>query len=361
MHDESQVQNTGDRRDVTVTSDSKGRTVYCCKRCHKRFWDLKKADSHIKVCKAKYDFLPEDKEFVVCKICGWHAKRLASHLREVHRIQPEEYDGEVLCESSRLKYEATAKDNGNWIVRANERGDDLTDYKSRMGQAVRESILSSPDDRKRRAQVMSDVNKTDSMRQKASDTAKKTSARKDIQEQRSANLKKWRDENPDEFYEKCTSKMMNPNWQSKPEALLCQILSLIENYQFKPNQVVKSELFTTKSKRKQVDVGDKSKRVYVEFDGPLHFKQTSLNQLEVVQEKDRLLDEHITRHGWTLIRVGYDQFSYRKSDYGFNKECLKKVFDILNNPNSGVYKIGKVYDVIISVDETSFSTLGINV
>jgi len=268
---------------------------------------------------------------------------LASHLREVHGVQPEEYDGEVLCESSRLKYESTAKDNGNWITRANERGDDLTDYKERMGKAVRESILSSPDDRKRRAQVMSDVNKTDAMRQKASDTAKKTSARKDIQEKRAANLKKWRDENPDEFYEKCTFQMKD-SWKSKPELLLFDLLKDVNGYSFKQNQIVKSELFISKSKRKQVDIGDKSKRVYVEFDGPLHFKQTGLNQLEAVQEKDRLLDEHIIRHGWILIRVSYDQFSYRKSDYGFNKECMEKVFEILNNPKRGVYKIGELYD-----------------
>ena len=109
------------------------------------------------------------------------------------------------------------------------------------------------------------------------------------------------------------------------------------------NQVVKSELFITKSKRKQVDIGDKSKRVYVEFDGPLHFIQTGLKQLENVQEKDKLLDEHIIKHEWTLIRVSYDQFSYRKSDYGFNKECIKKLFEILDNPISGVHKIGKNY------------------
>jgi very-short-patch-repair endonuclease len=180
------------------------------------------------------------------------------------------------------------------------------------------------------------------MRKKASETAIKTSARKDIQENRAANLKKWRDQNPDEFYDKCTSKMSNC-WRSKPEMMLFDVLKDIEEYRFKQNQIVKSDKFPTKSKRKQIDIGDKSKRTYIEFDGELHFKQTGLNQLDTVQEKDRLLDEHIIKHGWTLIRVGYDQFSYRKSDYGFKKECLERVFEILDNPTPGVHRIGAVY------------------
>jgi hypothetical protein len=305
---------------------------------------LSKAEAHVIECKAKYDQLPEGIDFVICKICGWHAKRLAGHLRKEHGIEPSQYDGSVLCEASKKKYEAVAQDNGNWIEKAKARGDNLTEYRQRMGFAVRESILSSPDDRKRRAKVMSDVNRSDVMRKKASATAIKTSARKDIQEQRASQLKKWRDENPDEFYDKCTSKMMNPCWHSKPEMMLFGILEDVEGYSFKQNQVVKSDKFPTKSKRKQIDIGDKSKRIYVEFDGELHFKQTGLNQLDEVQKKDSLLDEHIIKHGWTLIRVGYDQFSYRKSDYGFKKECLERVFEILENPTPGVHRIGCVYD-----------------
>lgn len=275
-------------------------------------------------------------------MCGWHSKSLANHLRTKHSLRTEDYDGPVLCENSKQKYSVAAHDNGNWIERAKERGDDLTEYKEKMGRAVSESILSSPEDRKRRAKVMAEVNRSDVMRKKSSETAIKTSARKDIQEKRAGQLKRWRDENPDEFYEKCIHKMMNTH-HSKPELILYKAVLAREDYNFKLNQVVKSDRFVSKSKRKQVDIGDKSKRIYIEFDGQLHFKTTKLNQLASVQEKDNLLDEHITRHGWVLIRVGYDQFSYRKSDYGFKKECLDRVFAILDSPTPGVHYIGEIY------------------
>jgi len=280
---------------------------------------------------------------VVCKICGWHAKRLSGHLHKEHGIDSSEYNNPVLCETSKKKYEAVAQDNGNWIEKAKARGEDLAEYRKKMGKALSESIISNPEDRKRRAKVMAGVNKSEVMRKKASETAKKTSAREDVQEKRAAQLKRWRDENPDKFFNQCTSRMLRPHWHSKPESLLYDVVSDRDNYKFKQNQVVKSNTFISKSKRKQVDIGDKSRRVYIEYDGKLHFIQTRLNQLQKVQEKDRLLDEHIKKHSWVLIRVGYDQFSYRKSDYGFKKKCLDRVFGILDNPTPGVHYIGEVY------------------
>jgi hypothetical protein len=302
---------------------------------------LKKAEAHVVECKAKYDQLPEGFDFVVCKICGWHAKKLAGHLRKEHGIDPLEYDGHVLCVTSKKKYEAVAQDNGNWIEKAKARGEDLTEYKKKMGDAVRDSIMSNPENRKRRAKVMSDVNKSDVMRKKASETAKKTSARKDVQEKRAAQLKKWRDENPDDFYDKCISKMLTI-YSSKPEKLLYNLVKDHPKYNLKRHRKIRSDKFKA-YKQRDVDIGDADKRIYIEYDGPLHFKQTSMNQLEGVQERDRLLDEHIIKHGWFLIRVSYDQFSYRKSDYGFKNECLEKVFGILDDPLPGVHKIGAAY------------------
>lgn len=249
----------------------------------------------------------------------------------------------MLCEKSKKKYEAIAQENGNWIERSKARGEDISEYLDKMGNAVRESILSNPKERKRRAGVMADVNRSDVMRKKSSDTAKITSARPEILEQRSANLKKWRDDNPDEFYDKCTAKMLNTTWHSKPEILLFDIVICRQDYKFKLNQVVKSNKFISRSKRKQIDIGDKLRRVYIEFDGELHFKQTKLDQLDKVRTKDNLLNEHIIEHGWVLIRVGCDQFSYRKSSYGFKKECIERLLGILDNPTSGVHCIGDVY------------------
>lgn len=306
---------------------------------------MNKAETHVVECKAKYDQLPEGIDFVVCKICGWHTKKLAGHLHTEHGIDPSQYDGPILCESSKKKYEAVAQDNGNWIEKAKARGEDLTEYKQKMGEAVRESIMSNPDDRKRRAKVMADVNRSDVMRKKSSDTAIKTSARKDIQENRAAQLKKWRDENPNDFYDKCISQMLKI-WHSKPERLLLDIVKSHSEYTFKSNQFVKSEEFPSKSKRKQVDICDKLRRLYIEYDGKLHFiNPWKDRRMFDVQASDLALDKHIIKHGWTLIRVGYDQFSYRKSDYGFKKECLERVFEILDNPTPGVHRIGAVYEL----------------
>jgi membrane-associated HD superfamily phosphohydrolase len=55
--------------------------------------------------------------------------------------------------------------------------------------------MNSPEERQRRSKLLGSLNKTAKFRKKSSDTAKITSARKDIQERRSFNLKKWRDNN----------------------------------------------------------------------------------------------------------------------------------------------------------------------
>jgi len=297
-------------------------------------------------CKLKFSNLKDGVDFVVCKLCGWHALQLTSHLRGVHNRDSKKYNkqyGPVICENSKQNHCSAAKDAGNWLAKAKKRGDDLSEYKVKMSKAVSEAIMSNPEDRKRRAQVMSNVNRSDVMRKKASETAKRTSARKDVQENRAAQLKKWRDNNPEDFYNKCIAKMIS-SWQSKPEIELFTKISIRSDYCFKRNQRVKSKTFISKTKIKQIDFADRKKRVYVEFDGILHFVEQRINQLKLIQQKDRLLDEHIIKHQWMLIRVSYDQFSYRKSDYGFNKDCLDKVFSILDNPTPGVHYIGKAYE-----------------
>jgi very-short-patch-repair endonuclease len=321
--------------------------THTCRRCGASVLGDEAHAEHEKRCSSKFADLEEGVDYVICAVCGYHGKSLGKHVVDKHGLGPVEYKRkhQIICSRSSETYAKQNVMNGEeWRERISERGDDAIRYLEKMGSAVREAILNNPEDRKRRAKVMAEVNRSDVMRRKSSETAIKTSARKGIQEKRAAQLKRWRDNNPDDFYNQCTSKMLRPVWHSKPERLLFELVSVRTDYQFKRNQVVKSERFPTKSKRRQVDFGDKAKRVYVEFDGPLHFKQTKLKQLDRVQEKDRLLDEHIARHGWTLIRVSCDQFSYRKSDYGFKKSCIDKVFALLDNPLTGVHYIGRAYE-----------------
>lgn len=299
------------------------------------------SQKHIDKCAAKY---PKDrlgKSYVICAICWYHGKSLGKHVSDIHGVSSIDYQklyGSIKCEESFQSYSNQNKSNGDWISRANDAGEDLTEYKLKMASAVSNAIIASPEERKRRAKLLGDLNKTQEFRQKSSKTAIKTSARPEILKKRSEQLKKWRDSNFEEFYEKCVRAMLNC-WHSKPQLALFELAKMIDGYSFKSNQFVKSETFTKKSKRKQIDIADSKMRVYIEFDGPYHFKNIN-GTLEEIQSSDKLLDEHITRHGWTLIRVSYDQWNGKK----FDDACLKQFFEVLKNPKPGVVKIGKAYE-----------------
>lgn len=124
--------------------------------------------------------------------------------------------------------------------------------------------------------------------------------------------------------------------------LLYELVKNHENYVFKRHRKVRSESFAP-YKQRDIDIGDADKKIYIEYDGPLHFKETALKQLKTTQFKDELFNNHVIKQNWILIRISYDQFSYRKYDYGFKKECIDRIFYILNNPIPGIYFIGSAY------------------
>lgn len=300
---------------------------------------------------------PPEKEgisWVKCRECGFLGKSLGKHLNNIHGMNREQYkkryqDAQVKCSETRESYSAQNKKNGNWIERKKNAGEDLTDYRKKMGKAVSAAIMSNPEERLRRARQMAKNNRTPEARRRSRETAIKTSARPEIQKARAKRLQKWRDENFEEFYEKCI-KAAHSVWHSKPELVLGSVLFNIEGYQFKHNQVVKSNQFQNKSKRKQVDYGDKSLRVYVEFDGKIHFEPKIKGQetYEKIKTQDLMFDNHVIKHRWTLIRISYDQFKYEKQDDGspgrFKDECIKQLLDYLRNPTPGVYHIGEAYN-----------------
>ena len=284
----------------------------------------------------------ENIDYVICMLCGLRSKSLGIHIKR-HGISVEYYHqeyGPTICSNSRDLYSKINFENGNWINRAKINGTDLSDYWQKVSKGVKLAINSNPKELKRRATMRAAINKTPFMRKIASEAAKKTSARPEIQKQRTEQLKKWRDNNPKDFYEKCVSKLLN-SWQSQPEKMLFNIVVNYNNYNFSRNQKIKSTTFTSKSKIKQIDIGDRSRRIYLEYDGPLHFLN-KLGQYKYVHEKDILLNECIENRKWVLIRVSYDQFSYK---YGglFSEKCMNQIFKILNDPKPGVYYIGKAY------------------
>jgi hypothetical protein len=279
---------------------------------------------------------------------------LGKHLSAVHGVTSIQYleqhpNAQVKCSKTRERYSCQNKKNGDWIERRKAAGDDLSDYREKMGQAVSDAIMSNPEERQRRARQMAKNNRMPEARQRSRETAIKTSARPEIQRARAERLRRWREENFEEFYEKCV-KAAHSVWFSKPELALKPILDSVEGYRFKHNQVVKSEQFQNKSKRKQVDYGDKSLRTYVEFDGIIHFESRVKGQktYEKIQVQDSMLDHHVIQHGWTLIRISYDQFIYGKQEDGspgrFKDECIRQLLEHLRDPQPGVYRIGEAYN-----------------
>lgn len=326
--------------------DNTGRLIYRCRFCHKTWLVLDNAKKHIPKCLRAFKFKRRDIDFVECSICGFRAKVITAHVKAHIKIETYKKDfGNVICQSSSSLYRASVSGRESYVAQSRRLGLDLTNYWRKVSEGVSKSIIAKPIERERRSKMMFRLNecqnKNPEFIKKISDTAKKTSARPDIIAKRSAQLKKWRDENPEDFYNKCTKKMHNC-WQSKPEKILFNVLLGQVGFCFKHGQCVKSDFFDWKSKRKNVDIVDKSARIYIEFDGIYHFEPIRGGDvLKNVQHRDKMLDKHIERHVWTLIRVSDDQFCYKSER--FSDECIKALLDIVNQKQRGVFKIGKRY------------------
>lgn len=301
----------------------------------------------------EFSLLKENEDFVVCKICNFHAQNLGIHLKKIHNLSSEDYikkyGGQTTSQKSHEKY---SENTFRYLTDAKEKGIDLTEYWEKVSNGIKKAITDDPEEIERRSRVMTQVNQSDMMRQKASETAKKTSARPEIQEARSKQLANWRDNNPEDFYNKCIINMLS-SWHSVPEKELFNIVSKIEGFNFKYNQIVQSPSFISKTKRKQVDLADKKKQIYIEFDGVLHFEKRFQDPeiFKTIKEKDKSFNDYILNHNYLLIRISYDQFIYStkmidkvKHDASyFKQECLDQLIKILNDGIPGIYKIGEAY------------------
>jgi very-short-patch-repair endonuclease len=199
---------------------------------------------------------------------------------------------------------------------------------------------------------MATINKTENMRIKSSKSAKITSAKPEILEKRTKQLQKWREENPELFYNQCTAPMIK-SFQSKPERILFNYFSQLKPFNFKRNQFIKSKYFTNFSKKKQVDIIDLDNRIYIEFDGKVHFKPIFGDSVLLKTKlRDQELEKVITSNNWILIRISYDQFVYTTKNINkikhdasyFKPESLQQIEAILKSKQPGVYKIGEAYN-----------------
>lgn len=312
--------------------------------------------NHIYQCKENSEKLIDGIDFIICKICNFHAQNLGIHLKIIHNISSEyyitQYGGTTVSFNSNKKY---SDNHFSYLTNAKKNDIDLTEYWGKVGKGISDAILSNNNERQRRTDMMIALNKIQqndpSFKELVSKTATKTSARPEIQQQRSIQLKKWRDENPEDFYEKCVKAMIT-TFQSKPEKKLFEFVSSLDGFNFKKNQIIKSIIFTSSSHKRQMDIADKNKRIYIEFDGKVHFEPIFGNDVLIRNIiKDKEIERHISNHNWTLIRISYDQFIYTtkttnkiKNDASyFMQKCLDQLVELLNNNEPGIYKIGEAY------------------
>ena len=284
--------------------------------------------------------------YIECQLCGFVGKSLASHFRK-HDMLPKDYKDKFGANMMTNE----ARENCNWIKKAKDEGRDLTEHFKNLGKSISKTIMNNPKDRQRRSKMMGGLNKTDVFRKKASETAKITSARKDIQQQRAERLKSWRDENPEEFYEKCTKKMINSRKEgsprSKPEGVLLKILN--ENCQdrFLRNTRVSSiKIFkTNKTHTKECDLISKDEGIIIEFDGKHHFKAIyGEERFEKTLLVDRELEEYCKQKEILLIRVDYSQFLWRRNNKDrFRDGVIIKIIKIIDENKKGIFRIGEYY------------------
>jgi len=330
--------------------NNKGKLDYYCQYCPFKCRLKETIIEHLIECKKRVSEQVEGVDFVICNICNFHAQNLSIHLKKIHKLDKTEYSGKLVSEQSSKSY-SNAPNHLGYIAYAKEHNIDLTEYKQKLSEGVKNFLKDNVKESERRSKLMSQINQSDLMRKKSSVTAKKTSARPEIIKARSQRLAKWRKNHPKDFHDKCVNKMIS-SWYSKPETKLFEYVSNIDGFLFKRNQRVKSNTFLSQTKEKQIDICDKEKRIYIEFDGCLHFEPKFGNEVLTKNIiRDKLLDQHISNHNWTLIRVSYDQYISRvkqinkvKQDASyFKQECLDKIVEILNNNIPGIYKIGKAY------------------
>lgn len=300
----------------------------CCIKCKNT---LKTTDDHLD-CKLAVDNV----DFVSCKICGLKKKKLFYHIKNDHQIDVSEYkktfpDSLIICKSSSLAYGRTERVTTNYRNKLRAQGnlDELEKFNKSVSKVVSEIIMANPKERARRAKLLGNLNKTEKFRKKASDTAKITSARLEIQKERNDRLIAYRENNP------------NAHWQSKPEKDLYNFCSSL-SIDFKRSQVIKRENWSNKSKRHQIDIFNKKNKTVIEYDGPVHFKPIyGKDNLTRAQTTDLEVNS-LAKEGYLVVRIGYDQYKYR-GKLGFTDESIKAMNYVLNSYSSGTFFIGDAY------------------
>jgi len=280
---------------------------------------------------------------VTCGVCQQKGYSLKSHVKRVHGLEKEEYErlhGPAVCQATKQRYSSTA--NYDWINRAKDVGQDLSDWKQKLSTSISSGVMASDSAREARRQNLTRLNKTDEFRAKSSETASRTSARPDVQQARAQNLAKWRRNHPDVFMTRCFQRMLSFK-TSRPEKVLYWEVSRLFPGVFKHNQLIvrRGKFVTTKSGTRQVDIYAKDRKIIIEFDGPYHFKPIRGDDfLETVRKKDDELNSVMIAEGALVIRVAYDQYKKAK----INEDALAQIERLVSSDSRGLHLIGSLYN-----------------
>lgn len=210
---------------------------------------------------------------VTCRICSLEFKALGYHLRS-HNISKQEY-----CDKYDLKIEdLSSEESRQKRYIANSRNGKLgndkiqemlldPEYKLERGQKISLGILASEHAIEMRKNTLTNLNKSEEFRSKSSSTMKKTWTENS---KMSSLSHQWQLDDPDrlrEILEKARAKFYKVKGysiSSKAERAIIEELKLNFEISRKPIKILESY--------REYDIRIDSENIYIEIDGPWHFK-----------------------------------------------------------------------------------------
>jgi very-short-patch-repair endonuclease len=294
--------------------------------------------------------LIKDVDYVTCGLCGLIGTKISKHLTEVHAFDSETHQalyGPVTAAEAIKRHSEIGKINGDWISRRKAAGDDLAEYRTKMGQAVSNAIMNNLVERARRSALAKTTitawAQSEDGRKSSSNTAKVTSARPEILDQRTENLRAWREREPEKFQATVT-KFVGYKTTKPERTMLRFVQEAFPKYGFKGNQQLRSNerFLINKSRIRQIDVLSRTHKVIIEVDGWLHFNEVKgWSKLALIQAKDHELNVSVPEMGYLLVRVAYDQWNNAGE---LSDACKWLIAQALRVPAPGVLKIGGLYE-----------------
>lgn len=186
-----------------------------------------------------------------------------------------------------------------------------------------------------RVRTCKELQHTPEMRQKYSETAKKTSARSDIRQERAQRLKVWRDKHPAEFQGIQAKAHASPKL-SKMEIWLEPHLAKLG---FMRNTTLRCQKGS-----KQIDFVNRHKKMVIEVDGPWHFLPIrSIQHLQTVQARDQMLNHEVMRRSWRLIRLSMECFKSNSGEL-ISPDLSQLITTIENGDWDGIRCYGSLYE-----------------